>query len=823
MNVRLGPVSIGRSNPAKYKGSLAVAPLLFFALPLFAGPAVRIGFGDLPPFAYPDANGQPAGFQVDVLKEAARRANIDLVWVRVSAGPDSCLLPSTCDLYATTVKTPERASVYYFARPWWRMMKVYVVREDSPFLRLEQLAGKKIAVSNIGVMRRASAMDFAAGEYVIGRSSEEALETVCRKSADAFFAMGQEALNFSLQRPGACKDTSLRLIPGRAGLELTFAAQTRFWRQTEAIRDEIDQMAFDGQIERLAEKHGLLADLESHLLIAQAEKARRDSVMLAIVLVGSAALLVVLFSLWKLRAAYRDVRAALDQARRSDQAKSAFLATMSHEVRTPMNAIQGMTGLLLETSLTPAQRDQAQIVRRASEGLLNMLNDVLDLSKMEAGKLKIVEAPFNLGTLLEDAADLFAGSATEKGLQFFYDCPPRQPLGVHGDASRLRQVVHNLLSNAIKFTDSGFVAIRCRTERDGDRVRVTVDVSDSGIGIPESRISDLFKDFSQVDSSHSRRHAGTGLGLSISKRLMEAMGGRISLNSDPGRGSEFAVSLTLPWSEAAEIPVPAIALGGRVLLAMRSDRESAIAAGELALQQARVTRVTNWAELDTLPGTCTAALVEMGFWPSSNAGELLAATGRIGAAPARTILIGDCTLALREELESRGVRHFLARPLRARAIAQCLAPVPLPEPVARPAIAAGPSTLRVLLVEDNAINQRLATILLQRMGCQVDVAVNGIEALKKTAVSQYELILMDVQMPEMDGFAATRAIRAAERERRTPIVAMTANVFDQDRDACAEAGMDGFLAKPIDFAQLRQTVQELALPSLRPGPVTAGG
>jgi signal transduction histidine kinase/CheY-like chemotaxis protein len=781
--------------------------ILTATVPLAAESALRVGYGNLPPFAYPGANGEAAGFQVDVLREAARRARVELVWVHVGAGPDSCLLPGTCDLFATAVRTPEREALYHFARPWWRMMKAYLVLRESPIRRLEDLSGRRIAVNQVAITRRMAADELATRDFFIGRNSGEALEAVCRGTAEAAFFMGQEAIDLSIARPPACRDSAFRLIQSPMGLELTFAAQPGLWRQTDAIRRAIDEMAFSGQISQLAAKHGLFADLESHLLVARAEKSQRETLIYAIVTFSALALGAVLGLLWRLRAAYRQVRNALDWAQRSDQAKSAFLATMSHEIRTPMNAIQGMTDLLLETPLTPVQRDQALTVRRAAHGLLNMLNDVLDLSKIEAGKLIVASVPFNAGAVAEESAELFSGSASEKGLRFYFDCPPRQPLGVIGDAGRLRQVIHNLLSNAIKFTDSGWISLTCRSRLEPGGVALQIDVADSGVGIPEARLGDLFKDFSQVDASHSRRHNGTGLGLSISRRLAEAMGGWLSVSSELGQGSVFSLTLTLPAAPDLELPVSQASPGLRVLLQVEDESERRIVTEELTAQEASVTLPDSSDQSGAIASGFDFAFLTADGLSGRAASEVLDPLHRAGVPAAQVVLLGNCPAPLRMALEAAGVQHFLARPLQARAIAATLVP-PDSLPAERPQPESHPAN--VLVVEDNPVNQRLATILLERMGCRVEVAANGFAAIQRVQGQAYDLILMDVQMPEMDGFAATRAIRAGELGRRTPIVAMTANVFDNDRAECLAAGMDGFLAKPIDLAQLRDAVKRFA-------------
>ena len=592
-------------------------------------------------------------------------------------------------------------------------------------------------------------------------------------------------------------------------LRLTSAAQDVAVRQDYSLRvgktssDEVGLLtdSFNGMLEQLSVREAKLRDYQHHL---ESEVAVRTQ---------------------ELCTKNEQLCVAKEAAEAAAQAKSSFLASMSHEIRTPLNAVIGLTSLLLDRPLAAEERDYVETIRLSSDNLLTIINEILDFSKIEAHRMELESQPLDLRACVESAVDLVISQASKKPVELIHHVTADTPAMVLGDVTRLRQILVNLLGNAVKFTPRGEIILMATARRlDDGRHEIGFDVIDTGIGIPPDRIGNLFCAFTQADSSTTRRFGGTGLGLAISQRLVATMGGTITAESAPGRGSTFRVRIPMQAVEARpddRAPGGASALAGRRVLVVDDNETN---------RRILSCKTAAWGMTSVLAASASQALdclarqprfdvvLANQDMPGQSGTELAEEIGRRMGADAPPILLLTSLGALARAGANPAVKACLSKPVKdgllqaAMLEAFGLSPRRAASPAApaeAPAEQHTLSQLRFLLVEDNHINQKVGLLMLQRLGCRADIAGNGLECLKAFEDRDYDVVLMDMMMPEMDGLEATRSLREnLPRERQPVVIGLSANAMPEDREKCLRAGMDDYLSKPLKLAELLGALQE---------------
>ncbi len=733
-----------------------------------------------------------ARFAERLFNEIALRQSIPVQWVNVSGPWEDALRNGVIDVWTGAQITPARNREFFVTR-WTSVDFAILSLQKDENAGSVDLRGKDVAYNRFGLNEQ-DVLEMAPGVKPRPYGSVvAAVQAVCKGDALATLLAKESALGSVLKRPPSCESAVFHYELVAHPMDIGIYARNDAASIVKAFHAGMVALAKEGTLTQLGSETQPVADRNQELIGRLVEEEQRSQLRLHILAASLCGLTIVLALLFKLRSTQR----AAEQA---SGAKSEFVASVSHEIRTPMNGILGMTELLLDSKLTDGQREFAETIRNSAESLLAIIGNVLDLSKIEAGMRTAEKVHFSPRSIIENAVSVMANHARQKNIELGYFVDPAVPNLVAGDPGGLRQVLLNLIGNAAKFTLEGSVTISVRVDRvSGDAIQLAFEVRDTGIGIAPAVQARLFQPFQQADRSTARRFGGTGLGLAISRRLILMMGGDISLQSTPGRGTsvQFTCSFENVRGEEAMYKPDSTFRGLRVFV----DGASPLTRAMLAEQFKEIGVLAQWSEPGVTPAKYEVAILDRQ--------EVALATYR----PA-ILLIHHDVPATQDQARAAGFCAFLFKPVqRSKLSASLRESLQRNDEAAPPAgKSATPGPLmamerrpRVLVVEDNIVNQLVAQRLLEKLGCDVDLAENGAQAVEKSRRTEYDFTLMDCTMPEMDGFEATREIRRTTRKENV-IIAMTANALAEDETKCRAAGMNDYLAKPVTLGKLRSVL-----------------
>ncbi|MCX6592426.1 MAG: ATP-binding protein [Acidobacteria bacterium] len=741
----------------------------------------RIASNQSVPLNFWTPDGRPTGFASEVIQAAANRANIPLQWVRFDGLPEDAFERNQADLWPLAAALKGRRSKMHFSRPWWQSERALLTLRGQGVNSVAELHGRRVMLTGLVPVDTDSRLHAAARTIDSRPTAPESVASICNGQSDVVVIDYRLLQQVLLDRPKVCLETRLEYVVDptvsqQYGVASSFGAAL----VADRLYAEIERMMIDGSFQPIARRWSMVTAIDPPMT-AEIQSTRHSNTWLTwaltAALAASVVFAVLMVILWRAR-------------RSTEQAfamRSRFLANMSHELRTPLGGILGMSELALETPLNAQQREYVSLAKSSAEHLLVLLNDILDFSKIEAGKMALEQVPFELEQAVAVVARASAVEAYRKGIRYRAWVDPQLPPVILGDPVRFRQILNNLTSNAVKFTTEGEVRVDVsqveRADREGT---LRIAVTDSGIGIPPDKQQHIFNAFAQADGLVARQFGGTGLGLAITRELVRVMGGTIQVDSEAGRGSRFIIDAPFAVPEQVSAIPPSPAAGLTFEIAVPNLEE-----------YARMVELS-----ETSGGRCVSQNADILIVPGD---EVVASSlPSLG-----TIVIIDPVTASVEETPGRVMvsrpvfRHTLGAAID-RLKKGTATPPPEALPVSR--------SLRLLAAEDDPVNQKLIQRLLESAGHSATVVGNGLQALEALARNQYDVVLMDVQMPEMDGLEAVARLREQERDHpgaHLPVVGLTAMAMKGDRDICLKAGMDECLTKPIHKKHLLEVLDRV--------------